>query len=378
MPEVTFGMQLLPVLSTRKLVDTIAQLEVMGFDQVTLADHVLFPERFESADPWAILAAGACRTTRIRLGTGVSDPHRVHPAIMAQRAATLDQLSKGRFTLGLGGGEAMNLDPFGIPWNRPVARLKEAVHVMRHLWDRTEPLDFQGEFYKLSQARLDVRPVQKRLPIHLAALGPVMQKFGGEMMDGWFPVPIPVQFYQEMFAPIEASAKAAGRPGAVRPAAMVPIALTQDEALVRRAARKHVMTMVWGGFAPRMGVEMNLPADVAATHYMTVNPCDPDSMRRYEAHAREIPEDFAMKFIAHGNVNEVRRRLGEYVDAGVRHFNLMNASPDPTGSTIALATDILPYFSGRRAPVVAYIGKLLGPLLPRDTEEKAAVRRMMS
>lgn len=375
--RITFGLQLLPLLQARTMMDVIASLDRMGFDHLTMPDHMLFPDRGPGLDAWTLLAGAAARTRRLTLGTLVSDPHRIHPAVLAQRVATLDQLSRGRAELGLGAGEVMNLDPFGIAWDKPVSRLKEAVHVIRHLLDSEEPLDFEGRFYSLRRARLQVRPYRgRRVPLGLASLGPVMQRFTGEVADAWLPVVVPAEHYNDVFAPIEAAATAAGR--TVQKTAIVPLAFTRDRSLVLRVARKFVLDLIWPGMLARMGVRLEVPAELAAVHYQTVDPCDPDSVRRYQAHGRLIPDEVIEKFMTYGDAADIRRRLAAYVDAGVTRFTIINASPDPLGSTLTLATEVLPYFTRRAAPVVARVARVLAPVLPRSAEEKTAIRRLLA
>src|ERR1700733_9865179 len=118
--DITFGMQLAPLLPAPTMVEAAVMLERLGFDHIAMPDHMLYPEGAHGQDCWTLLAAMAVRTRRITLGTSVSDVVRCHPAVLAQRVATMDQLSRGRMILGLGAGESMNLDPFGIPWNKPV------------------------------------------------------------------------------------------------------------------------------------------------------------------------------------------------------------------------------------------------------------------
>lgn len=375
--RITFGINLPPVLSCRKLISVIAQLEALGFDQVVMPDHLLFPERFGAPDVWSILAAAAYRTKRVQLGTCVSDPHRQHPVVLAQRAATIDHLSEGRFILGLGAGEAMNIEPFGIPANRPVARLKESVRIVRHLLDRDEPLDFEGEFFELHRAQLDIRPRQPRLPMALAAHGPLMLKFTGEVADGWWPSMVPPEFYGELHAAVERAASAAGRGGTVVPSVWIALFLTDDEKFVRRVARRGAAAYIWPESVQRLGITLPVAADVAATNYWNVNPLDPASVRRLEAHCAALPEDFILSQIKWGNVRKVRRLLGEYVDAGVRHFQITNFSPDQTASIVTLASEVIPYFTRRPASLVARVTRALLPLLPRDAESKAAVRKYL-
>ena len=138
--------------------------EAQGFDAVWWADHFLhwFPNDIWTPDlvpqaaaqpsphvwfdPVPMIAAAATATERISLGTGVTDVVRRHPASVAQTALTLDHISGGRFLLGVGTGEALNLEPFGMANTRPMSRLEEALTIIRHFMSSPEPLDFAGDF----------------------------------------------------------------------------------------------------------------------------------------------------------------------------------------------------------------------------------------
>ena len=97
--------------------------------------HVFF-------DPLPLIAGVGQATERIRLGTGVTDAVRRHPALLAQAFLTLDHATGGRAVLGIGVGEAENIVPFGLPYERTASRLIEALEVIRLLWSTTEPVDF--------------------------------------------------------------------------------------------------------------------------------------------------------------------------------------------------------------------------------------------
>jgi alkanesulfonate monooxygenase SsuD/methylene tetrahydromethanopterin reductase-like flavin-dependent oxidoreductase (luciferase family) len=133
---------------------------------------VYFPPTTIS-EAWTILTAAAVSTKKVLLGTCVTDPHRYHPAVLAQRLATIDQLSDRRVMLGLGAGMAMNLERFGIRWNKSVSRLAEAVKIMRRLW-AGEKFSYDGEFWKFKNVFLQIKPIQSKVPIYFAANSPRM------------------------------------------------------------------------------------------------------------------------------------------------------------------------------------------------------------
>jgi alkanesulfonate monooxygenase SsuD/methylene tetrahydromethanopterin reductase-like flavin-dependent oxidoreductase (luciferase family) len=137
---------------------------------------------------WTILPAIAAVTERIRLGPLVSPTSVHHPALLANRAATLDQLSNGRFVLGLGAGWQINEHrAYGIELEAPgkrVSRFEESIQIIESLLadDRTE---FHGEFYDFTDAPCDPKPVQSPLPITVGTGSPRMLKIAARHATDW-------------------------------------------------------------------------------------------------------------------------------------------------------------------------------------------------
>ena len=133
---------------------------------------------------------------------------------------TIDHLAKGRFILGLGSGEAENIEPYGFDFDRPVSRFEEALHVIRLLWDSDGPVSFDGQFYRLQHARLDTEPYDGRFPpIWIGASGPRSLDIAGRYADGWWPAGAwTPEDYAQKLARVRGSAERAGRdPMAITP-----------------------------------------------------------------------------------------------------------------------------------------------------------------
>jgi coenzyme F420-dependent glucose-6-phosphate dehydrogenase len=164
--------------------------EAADFDSVFISDHF---------QPWrhtgghapscvAWLGAAGARTSRILLGTSVLTPtFRHHPAVVAQSFATLGAMFPGRLILGVGTGESLNEVPAtGIRWpemKERFARLREAVTLIRRLWSE-ERVSFEGQFYRTENATIYDRP-EARIPIYIAAGGPMVAKYAGRAGDGF-------------------------------------------------------------------------------------------------------------------------------------------------------------------------------------------------
>jgi coenzyme F420-dependent glucose-6-phosphate dehydrogenase len=170
------------------LIDDAREAEAVGFDFAAISDHFhpWVDAQGESAFVWTTLGAIAAVTDRITVGTAVTCPTvRLHPAIVAQAAATTATLLPGRFFLGVGTGEALNEHIFGDPWPGASTRremLREAVEVIRRLWTG-DLVNFDGRFYTLEGARIYTLP-ERRIPLYVAASGSEAASLAAEIGDG--------------------------------------------------------------------------------------------------------------------------------------------------------------------------------------------------
>ena len=176
------------------------------------------PHRY--LDALAIASAVAVGTSTAAIATSVVDTVRRHPASLAQSALTLDHLSEGRFILGLGSGEVENTVPYGFDFSKPVGRFEEALQVIRLLWESEGPVDFDGNFFRLHQARLDTEPYHGHFPrIWIGANGPRMLELAGRYADGWWPADI---WSPEDYAAEARDSTGLGRPSRPRPRGNCP------------------------------------------------------------------------------------------------------------------------------------------------------------
>src|SRR5256884_7009629 len=167
--------------------------EELGFDGVWPLDHVLVGPDLKDRYPWVIepmtlLGYLAARTSRIRLGTSVIVLAMRNPFVVAKQAATLDLLSNGRFTLGLGAGysepEFRNVGA-GAVWHTRGKRLDEAIRLFRQLWSGA-PGPFDGQFYKYEEGYFGPLPPQgERLPILIGGGSDAALKRAATLGDVW-------------------------------------------------------------------------------------------------------------------------------------------------------------------------------------------------
>lgn len=190
--KLRFGIAFLPDTPWDEFVRRFQYIEELGFDIVGFGDHFahfFFPNRiwFEA---WTLLSAIATQTSKIRIGTLVTPFAWRNPAFLARQALTVDHISNGRLELGLGSGvrSDRSYEMTGIPnWGprERVARLREYVEIVDRLLSN-KVTNYEGRYYKIKEAEMSPRPVQKpRPPITIAAEGPGMLKLAARYADTW-------------------------------------------------------------------------------------------------------------------------------------------------------------------------------------------------
>ncbi len=172
-----FGFATIPAQPFDELCDLVRCAEELGFARVWVPDQSFFK------DPFAILGALAQRVERIGLGLAVVNPYTRHPAVVARGAATLAELSGGRFTLAYGAGNRGELlDRLGMARRAPGPRCREALEIVRALLAGRVVIR-DGPFWRLDRVRLEV-PVSRPVPLYLAARGRQMLRAAGQAADG--------------------------------------------------------------------------------------------------------------------------------------------------------------------------------------------------
>jgi G6PDH family F420-dependent oxidoreductase len=190
--------------SASRLVDVAAKAEQAGFAGAWVSDHY-HPwnhEQGESPFVWSALGGIAVQTSALRVHTAVTCPTvRIHPAIIAQAAATVATMMPGRFGLGVGTGEALNEHILGDRWPSADVRLEmleEAVHVIRQLWQGGQQ-EHHGRNYTVENAELFSLPDEPP-PIHVSGFGPKAIGVAARIGDGFMnvqPDPGPLRRYRD-------------------------------------------------------------------------------------------------------------------------------------------------------------------------------------
>ena len=170
------------------LVEHARLAEQAGFNFALISDHFhpWIDEQGESPFVWSVLGGIALATRSLRIGTGVTCPMiRIHPAIVAQAAATTAAMFPGRFFLGVGTGENLNEHVLGDRWPPTFVRremLRESIELMRELW-QGELTSHRGTHYVVENARLYTLP-DEPIQVMVAAGGPEAAELAGEVGDG--------------------------------------------------------------------------------------------------------------------------------------------------------------------------------------------------
>lgn len=296
------------------------------------------PEAY-GTDAISILGALAARTSRIGLGTGIVNVFSRTPALLAQTAATLDQLSNGRFSLGLGtSGHQVVAGWHGVAYEHPLRRMRETVEVVRQVM-RREPLRYEGEVFHLAQGlKLMAHPRRPAVPIYLATLTRGGVRLAGELAEGWIPTVFSPDHFQVFREDLDAGRRAGGRSqAALDVAPTVPVAIAEDTAAARDSLRPWAALYVGGmGSAARNFYNQTVrrygfEREAIEIQELYLGGRKLDAIRR-------VPDALVDAIALAGPQGRVRERLHAYRAAGVTTLLARIHAPDPESELKALQT----------------------------------------
>ncbi|HEX2272886.1 MAG TPA: LLM class F420-dependent oxidoreductase [Acidimicrobiales bacterium] len=301
----------------KQLVADVVAAEQAGFDFAVISDHY-FPwldAQGHSSYAWSVLGGAALATDRLPLMTYVTCPIiRYHPVIVAQAAATVQLLSDGRFTLGLGSGENLNEHVVGGGWPSVDVRhrmLREAIEIIRGLF-AGEYLTYDGQFFDADSAKIWDLP-ETPPAVGVAVSGPQSCQLAGELADAMMAV--------EPSSELGEAFDAAGGTGKPR-IGQVPVCFDRDEEAA--VARAHEQFR-W--FAGGWKVNAELPGTAAF-----------DSASQFVR-----PDDVAEEIPCGADVQRAVEAVRPYVDAGFTHVALLQVGGDHQGEFIRWANqELLP------------------------------------
>jgi G6PDH family F420-dependent oxidoreductase len=299
-----------------ELVRNARTAEEAGFEFATISDHFhpWVDAQGQSPFVWSVIGGIAQATERIRLGTGVTCPTmRIHPAIVAQAAATSQVMMEGRFFLGLGTGEELNEHVVGTRWPGPQERLElleEAIEVLRLLWQGGYQSHY-GKHYTVEQARIYTLPDEPP-PIAVAASKENAVELAGRLADALVSVAPDEELVQAFD---EAGGKGKPRYGQVH------VCYDEDEAQARKTAHETWPNAAMGG---ALGQEL-----ATTSHYEAVAPL-----------VRE--EDVAESVVCGPDPEAHLEKIREYEQAGFTHVFVHQIGREQTPFLRFYSEQILP------------------------------------
>jgi len=286
------------------LVANARRAESAGFEFVSISDHFHPWTSVQGHSPfvWSVLGAIGAATDAIGVGVGVTCPTtRVHPAIVAQAAATSSLLLDGRLFLGVGTGEALNEHVLGHRWPRPEVRLEmleEAVEVMRRLWSG-DTVDHRGAFYEVENAKL-FDPPADRIPVIVSGFGPKAVELAARIGDGFWGTSPEAELLERF----------TGAGGSGPRYAQIDVCWAGDAASARTTVHEQ-----W----PNGGITGQLSQDLPTWSH-------------FEQAAQMVTEEDATGSVACGPDPEpYLESVRKYLDAGYDHLYFHQIGPDQEG-----------------------------------------------
>ncbi len=297
--------------------EVVKEAERLGYDSVWTAEAY-------GSDAATPLAWFAGQTSTIRLGSAIFQMPGRTPALTAMTAATLDQLSGGRMILGIGSSGPQVAEGWhGQHFARQLQRTREYVHIVRMALAR-ERVEFKGKTIELplpdgpgKALKLTIAPVQERIPIYLAAIGPKNTQLAGEIADGWIPTFFSPEHVAELRALLEEGAGRAGRSLEDFDIAPTVNAFVSDDQALARNVMRPVLALYIGGMGSR---EQNFYNQLVGRYGFEQAASEIQDLyldgKKAEA-GDAIPDELIDMVSLCGPRDVVRDRLQAYREAGV-------------------------------------------------------------
>jgi len=327
---VEFGVGLVGEHTPETMTDLVEQVERLGFDMAWFTD-----ERFHR-DVFVNMTMAAMRSSVLRIGCMVSDPFIRHPALTAAASASLDDLSTGRFTLGLGAGVS-GFKELGIERVRPARALREAIELMNRLTSGEQDIDLAGELISFGPGQLDFRP-QRRTPIVVAGRGPRVLEAAGAVADGVvvgsFATPEGIRWG---LSHAERGARSTNRRvGQLERISWLYTSVSDDRDAALDAVRVGVAVALSGSMNILEQIGIELPGNVKAHMRERSYRFDRESLAELGA---LLPVELIRRFSVAGTVADVVEQLNEVKALGMTQAALW---PFPArGSSLPSLLDVL-------------------------------------
>ena len=312
-------------------VDLVQEAERLGYDAAWTAESW-------GSDAFSPLVWLAAHTERIRLGTGIVQMSARTPTATAMHAITLDHLSNGRLILGLGvSGPQVVEGWYGQPSNRPLARTREYVEILRRAFRRDDHLSFDGDFHQHPYVgegstglgkplKVMVHPLRANIPIFIGAEGPKNVTQTAEIADGWLPL------YYSPYRPEVYADQLVGAPAHFEVALNLAVTVTEDDSpdaiTSALAPVKAMLGFYVGGmgakgqnFHTKLMARMGFAAEADRIQDLFLEG------RRDEA-IDAVPDQFADEISLIGTPERIRDRLAAFEESPVTMLNVAPRSAD--------------------------------------------------
>jgi probable F420-dependent oxidoreductase len=228
-----------PLTKPENVLNFAKKCEAMGCHSMWVIDRIAY----DNLEPLTVLAAAASATERIRLGTSVLLANTRHPVHLAKTIATLDFISNGRITIGLGfGSREPDYKAVEIPYEHRGSRAVEEVQLMKRLWTE-DNVTHKGQFFNVENLSLGPRPIQKpHPPIWTGGSAEVALKRAGTWANGFISGSAAIETFHATWDKIASYAAAAGRnPDEIEKASLAFMAIDDDKARAVKAVEDYTM-----------------------------------------------------------------------------------------------------------------------------------------
>jgi 5,10-methylenetetrahydromethanopterin reductase len=310
MPDRRLGLLFVGAPSVPEMVALARRAEERGFESVWMAETRM------TRDGFVPLAAIAAATERVRLGTGIVNVYTRGAVVLAISFNALAEIAPGRVVAGLGPGSPLVLAPQGVAWDRPVARLREYVDVLRPLL-RGEEVHYDGEFVRLDGAKIedvlaeDAGLAGGEMPVYLGVTGRKAVELAGEIADGaLFNVCLPTAYVERALGWLREGAARGGRDARDIEVGMAILTSADDDSETGKE-RAHRFAALYLSLFPNIAKETGLDPDLVAAMRAAF---EQDGV---DAAVRILPRSAVDLLCAAGTPAECQERLEEYRAAGI-------------------------------------------------------------
>jgi len=323
----------------KEAVARVVELEKAGLDQVWIAEAY----SFDAISQVGYLAA---KTERVEIGTGIVNVYSRTAALMAMTAAGCDYVSDGRFILGLGASGPQVIEGFhGVPYEKPMQRIKEYIEACRMIWKREEKFNYQGQTFQAplpegqgtglgKPLKIINHPVRSDIPIWWASLKDRSVEATAELADGWLPIMFMPEKFQNVWGPQLKAGLAKRDPSRGRLDISAGGMLAIDESLTGDAQRKVLdlarpnMALYVGGMGAR---GKNFYNDIAVAYGYEKEAVDVQDLylegKKDEA-AAALPAEWLELSHLVGPKSYIKERVAAFKEAGVTVLSVNVVGPN--------------------------------------------------